>query len=117
MKKIPITFLATPLEKEFLETKAYSENKTLSAYCRSALIEIEKKMITNQNILLHLEKIEDLSKSLDELKQTKESGNLNILIELLLYMRSIVEPTKKKMVSAELQRIKVKAWESKKNED
>jgi len=51
------------------------------------------------------------------LKQTKESGNLNILIELLLYMCSIVELTKKKIVSAELQRIKVKAWESKKSEE
>jgi len=49
------------------------------------------------------------------LKQTKESGNLNILIELLLYMRFIVEPTKKKMVSAELQKIKIKAWENKKS--
>jgi len=74
-------------------------------------------MITNQNILFQLSKIDDLSGSIEELKQTKESGNLNILIELLLYMRSIVEPTKKKMVFAELQRIKVKAWNSKKSEE
>jgi len=93
------------------------KKKTTSAYCWSILLEVEQRMITNQNILFQLSKIDDLSGSIEELKQTKESGNLNILIELLLYMRSIVEPTKKKMVFAELQRIKVKAWNSKKSEE
>jgi len=112
-----ITIRLSSAEKQLIEQRAFYAKKTISAYCRSILLDVEQRMITNQHILFHLEKIDALSESLDELKQTKESGNLNILIELLLYMRSIVEPTKRKMVSAELKRIKVEAWESKKSED
>jgi len=112
-----ITIRLSRAEKELIERRAFYAKKTTSAYCRSILLEVEQRMITNQNILFQLSKIDDLLGSIAELNQTKESGNLNILIELLLYMRSIVEPTKRKMVSAELKRIQVEAWESKKTEE
>jgi len=74
-----LTIRLSRAEKELIEQRAFSAKKITSAYCLSILLEVEQRMITNQNILFQLSKIDDLSGSIEELKQTKESGNFKYL--------------------------------------
>lgn len=78
------------------------------------MIDSENRLLTNENILQRLEKIDYIYTYLDKLKELKNGNNNNILIEALLLLRTMIDANTKRMINGEMKRIGIKAWESKK---
>lgn len=113
VKKITVSIRMTERDKEILEMNAYRSGKNFSEYCRDSLMDRELANLTHERIADRLAFIKELLEDNQNSKTSHAFEFENVLVEILLLLRSRAQKSDKDMIFAELKRIGLSSWDAK----
>lgn len=109
-----ITFRVSEAEKTMIQDDAIKDNKSVSEYCRSTLLNHVSKKLTNDAIINRLNQIDRLVEFVNSKSSTDEKNGetLNLLIETILILRASIKPETRQMLAREMERLGITPWKS-----
>ena len=106
-----LSFRVSEAEKMMIQDAAIKEGKSVSEYCRTTLLNQFSNKLTNEAILNRLNQIDHLVDFVAS-KSSSTTDNLNLLVELLLILRSSAKPDHRKMITREMERLGITPWQA-----